>query len=94
MLDYDRRHGYRGPEGYVDLPARTHPDEPLDEALHEHPDNDDLLAAVVLEANPKQVKACRRGGEIVTITGRACSFAAVVARRRRPRRTGASAAAR
>jgi penicillin-binding protein 1A len=67
VLDYDRRHGYRGPEGYVELPKGA-PDEPLEEVLQEFPDSEDLLAAVVLEASPKQVKAYRRGGEIVTIT--------------------------
>jgi penicillin-binding protein 1A len=66
VLEYDRRHGYRGPEGYVELPPDP-PDEPLEEVLQEFPDSDDLLAAIVLEANPRQVKAYRRGGEIVTI---------------------------
>ena len=75
VLEYDRRHGYRGPEGYVDLPKDA-PDEPLEEVLQEFPDSDDLLAAVVLEANPKQVKAYRRGGEIVTITEAGLRFAA------------------
>ena len=75
VLEYDRRHGYRGPEGYVDLPKDA-PDDPLEEVLQEFPDSDDLLAAVVLEANPKQVKAYRRGGEIVTITEAGLRFAA------------------
>jgi penicillin-binding protein 1A len=75
VLDYDRRHGYRGPEGYVDLPKGA-PEEPLEEVLQEFPDSEDLLAAVVLEASPKQVKAYRRGGEIVTITEAGLRFAA------------------
>jgi penicillin-binding protein 1A len=75
VLEYDRRHGYRGPEGYVDLPQDA-PEEPLEEVLQEFPDSDDLLAAVVLEANPRQVKAYRRGGEIVTIGVGGLRFAA------------------
>jgi penicillin-binding protein 1A len=75
VLEYDRRHGYRGPEGYVDLPKGA-PEEPLEEVLQEFPDSEDLLAAVVLEANPKQVKAYRRGGEIVTIAEAGLRFAA------------------
>jgi penicillin-binding protein 1A len=75
VLEYDRRHGYRGPEGYVDLPQDA-PEEPLEEVLQEFPDSDDLLAAVVLEANPRQVKAYRRGGEIVTIGEGGLRFAA------------------
>jgi penicillin-binding protein 1A len=66
VLDYDRRHGYRGPEGYAELPAGAG-DDALEDALQEFPDNDDLLAAVVLEVGPKQVRVYRRGGEVVTI---------------------------
>ena len=65
-LEYDRRHGYRGPEGYVDLPDGALED-PLEEVLQEFPDSDDLAAAVVLEASPRQVKAYLRGGEIATV---------------------------
>jgi penicillin-binding protein 1A len=68
VLDYDRRHGYRGPEGYADLPPDAAPsEEGLEDVLQEFPDSEDLLAAVVLEAGPKQVRAYRRGGETVTI---------------------------
>jgi penicillin-binding protein 1A len=66
VLDYDRRHGYRGPEGYIELPQGAS-EEGLEEVLQEYLDNDDLLAAVVLEAGPKQIRAYRRGGETVTI---------------------------
>ena len=73
-LEYDRRHGYRGPEGYVDLPQDA-PEEPLEEVLQEFPDSDDLAAAVVLEASPRQVKAYLRGGEIATIGEGGLKFA-------------------
>ena len=63
VLEYDRRHGYRGPEAYVTLPANA-TDEAIEDALRDAPDNDDLIAAVVLEASPKQVKVYRRGGEL------------------------------
>src|SRR5512140_3232129 len=69
VLDYDKRHGYRGPEGYVELPAEGPPDEAIEEALAEESDSDDLLAAVVLEASTKQVRAYLRGGEVVSIAG-------------------------
>jgi len=75
VLDYDKRHGYRGPEGYVELPAQGQPDETIDEALSDEADSDDLLAAVVLEAGPRQVRAYRRGGEVVTIAGEGLKFA-------------------
>src|SRR3954469_13813266 len=50
VLDYDRRQGYRGPEGYADLPAKPGEDD-YEEALAEHSDSDDLEAAVVLSAD-------------------------------------------
>jgi penicillin-binding protein 1A len=65
-LDYDRRHGYRGPESVLELPANAN-EERLDDALAEIADSDDLTAAIVLEVTPKAVKAYRRGGETVTI---------------------------
>jgi penicillin-binding protein 1A len=74
LLDYDRRHGYRGPEGFKPLPESS--EEALDEALQEHPDSDELLAAVVLEAGPKGVRAWRRSGETVSISGDGLKFAA------------------
>ncbi|MDD5176584.1 MAG: penicillin-binding protein 1A [Sterolibacterium sp.] len=71
VMDYDRRHGYRGAEGYVDMQEiRTdQDDELLEESLVDYDDSDDLLAAIVLDASPKQVRAYLRGGEIVTLTG-------------------------
>ena len=75
VLDYDKRHGYRGPEGYIELSAEGQPDELIEEALAEESDSDDLLAAVVLEAGPKQVRAYLRGGELVAITGEGLKFA-------------------
>ncbi|MCX7892024.1 MAG: penicillin-binding protein 1A [Burkholderiales bacterium] len=66
VLDYDRRHGYRGPEGFADLPAKP-AEEALEEALADFADSDDLVPAIVLSASPKQVVAYRRGGETLTI---------------------------
>ena len=74
VQEYDRRHGYRGPEGYAELPGKLN-DEVLEEALQDVNDNDDLIAAVVTEASPKLVKAYRRGGEIVEITDEGLRFA-------------------
>ncbi len=75
VIDYDRRHGYRGPESFADLPAGTVSDEQLDEALGEVNDHGDLLAAVVLKASTKEVVAYRRGQEI-RITGKGLGFVA------------------
>ncbi len=76
LLDYDRRHGYRGPEGYAELDGNGESEEDYEEALADHPDSDDILAAVVLEAGPQRVRAWRRGGEVVDIGGDGLRFAA------------------
>ena len=75
VLDYDKRHGYRGPEGYIELPAEGQPDEIIEEVLAEESDSDDLLAAVVLEASAIRVRAYLRGGEVATIAGEGLKFA-------------------
>jgi penicillin-binding protein 1A len=70
IMDYERRQVYRGPEAYVDLPASPKDlDARIAEALQDHPDNDELKAAVVLEAGPKKVVAALQSGDAVTITG-------------------------
>jgi penicillin-binding protein 1A len=75
VLDYDRRHGYRGPEGYVELPANASEDD-YDEALAEHPDSDELLAAIVLSADSREVQAGLRTGETIKLSGEGLRFAA------------------
>jgi penicillin-binding protein 1A len=70
ILDFERRQVYRGPEAYVDLPATPADlDTRVAEALADHPANDELLAAVVLAADPKKVDAVLQSGETLSITG-------------------------
>ncbi|HPT29017.1 MAG TPA: PBP1A family penicillin-binding protein, partial [Bryobacteraceae bacterium] len=77
VMDYDRRHGYRGAESYLDLKEITSDqDEAIDEALQDIADAGDLIPALVLAAEAKQIRAYRKGGEIVTLGGDAIKFAA------------------
>ena len=70
LMDYELRQVYRGPEAYVDLPADASLiDARVAEALSEHPDNDDLRAAVVLEATPRKVTAMLQSGDTITVVG-------------------------
>lgn len=70
IMDYERRQFYRGPEKFIDLPndARRAEDA-IDDALIEHPDNDDVLSAVVLSADAKKIVAVRANGDTIEITG-------------------------
>jgi penicillin-binding protein 1A len=70
IMDYERRQVYRGPEDYVDLPKNPKEvDARIAEALVDHPDNDELLAAVVTQASPRKVVAVLQSGEPVTVVG-------------------------
>ena len=70
IMDYERRQVYRGPEDYVDLPANPgEVDARIAEALQDHPDNDELKAAIATEAGPKKVVAVLQSGEAITVTG-------------------------
>jgi penicillin-binding protein 1A len=76
VMDYEKRHGYRGPEAYMEIPdAKEEADDAIEVELAEHPDSDDLVAAIVLEASPKTVKAVLSSGEEITISGPGLSFA-------------------
>ncbi len=70
LMEFELRQVYRGPEAYVDLPADpADVDTRVAEALSDHPDNDDLRAAVVLEASPRKVVAVLQDGEEFSVTG-------------------------
>jgi penicillin-binding protein 1A len=70
IMNYERRQIYRGPEEFVDLPASDKDaEDDIDDALTDHPDNGDVMSAVVLQASPKQIVAERQNGERVEITG-------------------------
>ena len=90
VMDYDRRHGYRGPEKYLTLPegmvdAEKIDDEfarKIDEELGRAREDDeqrlsdygDLFLAVVIDASPKEVTVYRNG-ELIRIAGNGLSFA-------------------
>ena len=70
IMDYERRQIYRGPEKFITLPQDPkEQDDAIDDVLLEHPDNGDLLSAVVIEANAKKIVALRGSGERIEITG-------------------------
>src|SRR5262249_33355118 len=69
-VDYARRHGYRGPEAFVSLPDDPAEQETaLDHAFQDSPDSDNLQTAVVLQANPAEVRAVLANGDQVQVTG-------------------------
>jgi penicillin-binding protein 1A len=70
IMDYELRHKYRGPEGYIKLPDDlTARQRAIDNILSDHPSSDDLLAGVVIAVNPKEIQAVIATGDTVTIKG-------------------------
>ena len=74
VIEYDRRHGYRGAESYVELgPQPT--DEDFEDALQDETESDDIYPALLLNATVKAVKVYRKGGETLDISGDGLKFA-------------------
>ena len=70
VMDYELRHKYRGPEGYIKLPDdNTERQRAIDDVLSDHPSSDDLLAGVVIQATSKEIQAVIATGDTVTIKG-------------------------
>ncbi|MEY3923706.1 MAG: Penicillin-binding protein [Pseudomonadota bacterium] len=70
IMDFERRQVYRGPEKFIQLPTKPKElEDAIDEVLDDHPDNGDVMSAVVLEASPKKIVAIRQNAEQLEITG-------------------------
>ena len=67
VLDYDRRHGWRGPEGQVTLPKSAQKEEALEELLQDYDDVGDLIPALVLAIEPKQIKVFAKNTGVIEI---------------------------
>ncbi|MGO4377743.1 penicillin-binding protein 1A [Pseudoduganella sp. RAF19] len=77
VIAYDQRHGYRGPEAYIDLPADEEArEDAIDEALGKRTSSDGLIPAMVLAASPTEVKVETIDGEQLAITGEGLKLAA------------------
>lgn len=77
VMDYEKRHGYRGPENYIEIPDnKEEAEDAIEVELANHPDSDDLVAAVVLNATPKLITAVLVSGEEIKIEGPGLVFAA------------------
>jgi len=70
VMEYEKRHPYRGPEAYIAIPAnKEEADDAIESELAGHPDSDDIVAAMVLQATPQKVTAVTATGEEIAITG-------------------------
>ncbi|MEB0137531.1 MULTISPECIES: penicillin-binding protein 1A [unclassified Undibacterium] len=75
VMEYEKRHGYRGPEAIIDIPeGKEAADDAIEKALAERSNSDDLQVAMVLEASPKAVRAVLADGEEIAIGETGVSF--------------------
>ncbi len=76
VIEYDHRHGYRGPEAYLRLPEdAAERDSVLEHLFAETSDGDGLVPAVVTDASAAEVKAVLADGEVAEIAGDGLKFA-------------------
>ncbi len=77
VLAYDQRHGYRGAEGFVALPANAaERQKAIEAALQQHPASEKIQAAVVLSIAPGKVRAALGNGDEIDITADGLRWAA------------------
>jgi len=74
LLEYDRRHGYRGPEGFVSVMPGANEDA-LEDALQDYSEVGGLYPGLVIDTGGQTVKVFRKGGETLTLSGDALRFA-------------------
>ena len=76
ILDYDLRHGYRGPEKTLDianLPS-TEKKSALDTALDEIDEFNGFVPAIVTSISPKSISAHTKSGDDITVSGKGLAF--------------------
>src|SRR5580693_8891434 len=64
LIEYDRRHGWRGPAGHVDLPSHGEPD--YDDLVDEYAAIGNLVPAIVVSVEEKSVHAYVKGSGSAT----------------------------
>jgi len=73
LIEYDRRHGWRGPAGHVELPAHGEPD--YDDLVDEYSAIGNLAPAVVTDVAEKNVRAWVKSLGMVAIDWDGLSWA-------------------
>lgn len=74
LIAYDRKYGYRGPEGFVDVSNPEERAKAIRTALSRTASSPFMLPAVVLEASPKKVVAAISANETVTLDAESYRF--------------------
>ena len=77
VLAYDQRHGYRGPEAFIELPSTPEErEDAINEALRARVVSDGLIPVVVTSVTPKMVIVENLNGDRFDISGAGLKLAA------------------
>ena len=75
VIGFDRKHGYRGPDAYIEMTSNAEVlEQRIDDAISQAGDLEDYLAAVVLKADAKSVTVTRGRGVTFDISGDGLKF--------------------
>ena len=74
LIAYDRKYGYRGPEGFVDVSDKANRPKAIRAALSKTASSPFMLPAVVLEASPKKIVAAVSANLTVTLDQESLRF--------------------
>jgi penicillin-binding protein 1A len=76
VLDYDLRHGYRGPEKVLDIESITSSDkkDALESALEEIEIFNGFIPAIITNISPKVIQLHTKHGDDIEVTGKGLSF--------------------
>ncbi|MDA8129157.1 MAG: penicillin-binding protein 1A [Betaproteobacteria bacterium] len=95
IADYDQRHGYRGPEKEVSLPAdKAQREAAIASTLEELGPVNDMQPAIVVAASPKLIRARLADDTVVDIAGGSLKWVANWAHTKKGRRLGPGAVVR
>ena len=86
VLDYDSRHGFRGPEKTLDLAKilADNPSDGLNEALDDFDESNGFIPAIVTNLSPKSVHVHTKYGDDVEITGKGLALVARTLNEKKP----------
>jgi penicillin-binding protein 1A len=78
VLDYDSRHGFRGPEKTLNLAKilADNPSDGLNEALDDFDESNGFIPAIVTSLSPKSVHVHTKYGDDIEITGKGLALVA------------------
>jgi len=86
VLDYDSRHGFRGPEKTLNLAKilADNPSDGLNEALDEFEESNGFIPAIVTSLSPKSVHVHTKQGDDIEISGKGLALVARTLNEKKP----------